>query len=136
MTSPAPQEPPTDPLRIPRRLTAPEPGWTTSADVIVVGSGIAGLTCALKLRQQVDRVLLVTKTVLDEGSRRGPRVASPLPSTRRTHRKSTCRTPSSRVSDSVTRRLCASSSPRGPSECANWSRSAPTSIAMTKGRSS
>ena len=68
MTSPAPQEPPTDPLRIPRRLTAPEPGWTTSADVIVVGSGIAGLTCALKLRQQVDRVLLVTKTVLDEGS--------------------------------------------------------------------
>jgi aspartate oxidase len=68
VTSPAPQEPPTDPLRIPRRLTAPEPGWTTSADVIVVGSGIAGLTCALKLRQQVDRVLLVTKTVLDEGS--------------------------------------------------------------------
>ncbi|GAA4119188.1 L-aspartate oxidase [Knoellia locipacati] len=54
--------------RIPRALAAPAPGWTTSADVIVVGSGIAGLTCALRLREQVDRVLLVTKTVLDEGS--------------------------------------------------------------------
>ena len=53
---------------IPRALAAPAPGWTTSADVIVVGSGIAGLTCALRLREQVDRVLLVTKTVLDEGS--------------------------------------------------------------------
>jgi L-aspartate oxidase len=38
--------------------------------VIVVGSGIAGLTAALRLRQRVDRVLLVTKTVLDEGSTR------------------------------------------------------------------
>ncbi|WP_218279226.1 L-aspartate oxidase [Knoellia remsis] len=54
--------------RIPRALAAPAPGWTTSADVIVVGSGIAGLTCALRLRERVDRVLLVTKTVLDEGS--------------------------------------------------------------------
>ncbi len=55
-------------LRIPARLTAPEPGWVTSADVIVVGSGIAGLTAALGLRQRVDRVLLVTKTLLPEGS--------------------------------------------------------------------
>jgi len=55
-------------LRIPARLTAPEPGWLASADVIVVGSGIAGLTAALRLRQRVDRVLLVTKTVLPEGS--------------------------------------------------------------------
>ena len=55
-------------LCIPARLTAPEPGWVTSADVIVVGSGIAGLTAALRLRQRVDRVLLVTKTVLSEGS--------------------------------------------------------------------
>jgi len=55
-------------LRIPARLTAPEPGWVVSADVIVVGSGIAGLTAALRLRQRVDRVLLVTKTVLAEGS--------------------------------------------------------------------
>jgi L-aspartate oxidase len=55
-------------LVVPRRLVAGEPGWTTSADVIVVGSGIAGLTTALRLRQRVDRVLLVTKTVLNEGS--------------------------------------------------------------------
>jgi L-aspartate oxidase len=55
-------------LRIPARLTAPDPGWAISADVIVVGSGIAGLTAALRLRQRVDRVLLVTKTVLSEGS--------------------------------------------------------------------
>src|SRR6476469_9066540 len=53
---------------IPGHLVAPDPGWTTSADVIVVGSGIAGLTTALRLRQRVDRVLLVTKTVLSEGS--------------------------------------------------------------------
>ena len=55
-------------MRIPGRLTAPDPGWVASADVIVVGSGIAGLTAALRLRQRVDRVLLVTKTVLSEGS--------------------------------------------------------------------
>ncbi len=58
---------PTQP-RLPRWLTAPTPGWTAAADVIVVGSGIAGLTCALRLRERVDKVLLVTKTVLDEGS--------------------------------------------------------------------
>jgi L-aspartate oxidase len=55
-------------VRVPRRLTAPAPGWTTSTDVVVVGSGIAGLTCALRLRERVDRVLLVTKTVLSAGS--------------------------------------------------------------------
>jgi L-aspartate oxidase len=54
--------------RIPRRLDAPPPGWTTTVDVVVVGSGIAGLTAALRLREQVDTVLLVTKTVLSEGS--------------------------------------------------------------------
>jgi L-aspartate oxidase len=53
-----------------RRLLARSPGWTTTADVVVVGSGIAGLTAALRLRQRVNRVLLVTKTVLDEGSTR------------------------------------------------------------------
>ncbi|GAA8851013.1 L-aspartate oxidase [Helicobacter pylori] len=56
------------PVVVPRRLGAPEPGWTTQADVLVVGSGIAGLTCALRLREHVDRVLLVTKTRLSEGS--------------------------------------------------------------------
>ncbi len=60
----------TKPVRLARRLVAPAPGWTTSADVVVVGSGIAGLTTALRLRRRVGRVILVTKTVLDEGSTR------------------------------------------------------------------
>jgi L-aspartate oxidase len=55
-------------VSVPRRLLAPAPGWTTEADVIVVGSGIAGLTTVLRLRERVDRVLLVTKTVLSAGS--------------------------------------------------------------------
>jgi L-aspartate oxidase len=55
-------------LRLAQRLAAPEPGWTLAADAVVVGSGIAGLTAALRLRQQVDRVLLVTKSALSSGS--------------------------------------------------------------------
>jgi L-aspartate oxidase len=50
------------------RLLAPEPGWTASADVIVVGSGIAGLTTALQCRTYGLSVLLVTKARVDEGS--------------------------------------------------------------------
>ena len=53
---------------MPARLTAPEPGWTTRADVVVIGSGIAGLTAALRLVGQVDKVLVVTKDVLAAGS--------------------------------------------------------------------
>ena len=53
---------------LPGRLTAGDPGWTTSADVVVVGSGIAGLTAALRLRDQVEKVLVVTKDVLSAGS--------------------------------------------------------------------
>ena len=54
--------------RAPARLLAPAPGWTTECDVVVIGSGIAGLTAALRLRGQVDKVLVVTKDVLDAGS--------------------------------------------------------------------
>ena len=56
--------------RVPGRLTAPAPGWTTTADVVVIGSGIAGLTAALRLRGQVDKILVVTKDVLEAGSTR------------------------------------------------------------------
>ncbi len=52
----------------PSRLTAPEPGWTTRADVVIVGSGIAGLTAALRLYGQVGKILVVTKDVLNAGS--------------------------------------------------------------------
>lgn len=51
-----------------RRLVAPEPGWFIEADVVVVGSGVAGLTAALELRSKVERVLVVTKGVLASGS--------------------------------------------------------------------
>src|SRR4051795_4834901 len=54
--------------RLPGRLLAPAPGWTTTCDVVVVGSGIAGLTAALRLKDHVDRVLVVTKNVLNAGS--------------------------------------------------------------------
>lgn len=54
--------------RLATRLAAPAPGWTAQADVVVVGSGIAGLTAALRLRTRVPRVLLVTKDVLASGS--------------------------------------------------------------------
>jgi len=54
---------------IPRRLRAPAPGWVATADVVVVGSGIAGLTAALHARA-AGRVMLVTKALLDAGSTR------------------------------------------------------------------
>jgi L-aspartate oxidase len=61
-------------VTIPQRLAAPAPGWTATADVVVVGSGIAGLTAALEcrtaLRATGGRVLLVTKALLDAGSTR------------------------------------------------------------------
>ncbi len=47
---------------------APEPGWSVTADVVVIGTGIAGLTAALRLRGSVDKVLVVTKDVLAAGS--------------------------------------------------------------------
>ena len=55
---------------MPRRLVAPDPGWTVRADVVVVGSGIAGLTAALRARAIGRTVLLVTKAQVNEGSTR------------------------------------------------------------------
>jgi len=55
-----------------RRLLAPEPGWTRRADVVVVGSGVAGVTAALNAHEALPgrNVLLVTKSLLDDGSTR------------------------------------------------------------------
>ena len=53
---------------LPTQLTAAHPGWTVRADVIVVGSGVAGLTTALHARRAGLSVLLVTKATVNEGS--------------------------------------------------------------------
>ncbi len=50
------------------KLLSGAPGWTTTADVIVIGSGVAGLTTALNVRSHGLSVLLVTKAHIDEGS--------------------------------------------------------------------
>ena len=51
-----------------QRLNSADPGWTINADVIVIGSGIAGLTAALSAREKGLSVLLLTKDVLSTGS--------------------------------------------------------------------
>ena len=55
---------------LPKRLLAPEPSWTETTDVCVVGSGIAGLTTALHLREAGLHVTVVTKVDIDDGSTR------------------------------------------------------------------
>lgn len=52
------------------RLDAPEPSWAIEADVAVVGSGVAGLTAALRCAAAGLRTVIVTKALLDDGSTR------------------------------------------------------------------
>ncbi|MFE4328159.1 L-aspartate oxidase [Streptomyces sp. NPDC056831] len=52
------------------RLTAPAPGWSIDADVVVVGSGVAGLTTALRCAAAGLATVVVTKASLDDGSTR------------------------------------------------------------------
>ncbi|MDA0563550.1 L-aspartate oxidase [Streptomonospora sp. S1-112] len=63
---------PDNPFALPRRLAAPAPGWTVETDVVVVGSGIAGLSTALRYTELSPdgRVVLVTKDLLSTGSTR------------------------------------------------------------------
>lgn len=51
-------------------LRAPAPGWAIEADVVVVGSGVAGLTVALRCAAAGAKVTVVTKARLDDGSTR------------------------------------------------------------------
>src|SRR5215217_6626698 len=55
---------------LPSRLPAPAPGWAESTDVVIVGSGVAGLTTALHLREAGLHVTVVTKVNIDDGSTR------------------------------------------------------------------
>ncbi|MEU2350734.1 L-aspartate oxidase [Modestobacter sp. NPDC049651] len=56
--------------RLPARLAAPAPGWELAADVVVVGSGVAGLCVALHARAAGLSVAVVTKVRVDDGSTR------------------------------------------------------------------
>ncbi|MGP3987875.1 L-aspartate oxidase [Streptomyces sp. 3N207] len=51
-------------------LPAPPPGWNLDADVVVVGSGVAGLTVALRCAAGGARTVVVTKARLNAGSTR------------------------------------------------------------------
>jgi L-aspartate oxidase len=61
-------------MNLPQRLLAPAPGWIVETDVVVVGSGVAGLTTALRVAASAPgpglRVMVVTKDVLAAGSTR------------------------------------------------------------------
>ncbi|NUS73058.1 MAG: L-aspartate oxidase [Corynebacteriales bacterium] len=57
-------------IHLPLQLAAPKPGWTTTTDVVVVGSGVAGLNVALGARAAGHKVTLVTKVNIDDGSTR------------------------------------------------------------------
>jgi L-aspartate oxidase len=56
--------------KLPHRLLAPDPGWSEDTDVVVIGSGVAGLTVALHLREAGLHVTVVTKVSIDDGSTR------------------------------------------------------------------
>lgn len=65
-------------MTLPSRLAAPVPGWTRYADVVVIGSGVAGLSAALRLVSTGSTgrgpgstgVLVATKGELSAGSTR------------------------------------------------------------------
>ncbi len=54
-------------MNLPRRLAAPRSTWSLDTDVVVLGSGAAGLSAALAARP-VREVLVITKDVLSAGS--------------------------------------------------------------------
>lgn len=55
---------------LPDSLASAPPGWFIDADVVVVGSGIAGLTTAIRACRAGRNVVVVTKAQVDEGSTR------------------------------------------------------------------
>ena len=66
--SPQPSFPPLPPLPVPpQRLAAELPGWIREVDIVVIGSGIAGLTAALECRD-LGTIMVVTKDEVSAGS--------------------------------------------------------------------
>ena len=66
--SPQPSFPPLPPLQVlPQRLAAERPGWIREDDIVVIGSGIAGLTAALECRD-LGTIMVVTKDEVSAGS--------------------------------------------------------------------
>jgi L-aspartate oxidase len=63
-----PSFPPLPPLPLmPQRLAAERPGWIREVDIVVIGSGIAGLTAALECRD-LGTIMVVTKDEVSAGS--------------------------------------------------------------------
>jgi L-aspartate oxidase len=52
---------------LPQRLAAEPPGWIREVDIVVIGSGIAGLTAALECRE-LGTIMVVTKDEVSAGS--------------------------------------------------------------------
>jgi L-aspartate oxidase len=52
---------------LPQRLAAERPGWIREVDIVVIGSGIAGLTAALECRD-LGTIMVVTKDEVSAGS--------------------------------------------------------------------
>jgi L-aspartate oxidase len=65
---PQPPFPDLPPLpSLPQRLAAEPPGWIREVDIVVIGSGIAGLTAALECRD-LGTIMVVTKDEVSAGS--------------------------------------------------------------------
>lgn len=101
------------------RLTAPAPGWAIDVDVVVVGSGVAGLTAALRCAAAGLDTVVVTKARLDDGSTRWAQGGIAAALGEGDTPSSTSTTPSSRARASATRRPCAPWSPRAPTPYAD-----------------
>ena len=66
--NPQPSLPALPPLpSLPQRLAAEAPGWIREVDIVVIGSGIAGLTAALECRD-LGTIMIVTKDEVSAGS--------------------------------------------------------------------
>ncbi|HEX2131770.1 MAG TPA: FAD-binding protein, partial [Actinophytocola sp.] len=52
------------------KTASPSPQWEARADLVVLGSGVAGLSAALRAQHLGLRVLVVTKAAVEDGNTR------------------------------------------------------------------